>query len=210
MPIPARQAAISTPIHGAGSKPSGWVARWLKSLPVGARVLDLAAGGGRHALLARSLGARVLAVDRDAAALSVLDRAPGAAIETAVLDLEDGPWQLTAGAFDAVIVTNYLFRPRFALVCDLLAPGGLLIYETFAVGNEAFGKPSNPAFLLEEGELLVRSRAAGLTVIAYESGLTPSDRAAVVQRVCAVRPPYERARLALETAAMDGGSGALG
>lgn len=177
--------------------PSAWVARWLARLPRGARVLDYAAGSGRHSLLAASLGMRVLAADRDAAALAALDEAHPAAdgVEIRSLDLESGPWALPAGAFDAVIVANYLFRPRFALVCGLLAPGGILVHETFAVGNEAFGRPSNPAFLLREGELYDRSVAAGLTVLGYESGYTEAPRPAIVQRVCAVRPPIDRRRL---------------
>jgi SAM-dependent methyltransferase len=154
-------------------------------------VLDFAAGSGRHALLAHALGARVLAVDRNAGALASLDEG----IETEAIDLEEGPWRLPSAAFDAVIVTNYLFRPRFALLCGLLAPSGLLIYETFARGNEAYGKPSNPAFLLTEGELYERARLAGLAVVAYESGFSGPEQPAIVQRLCAVRPPFDPVRL---------------
>jgi len=183
--------------HSPALPPSAWVARWLARLTRGARVLDYAAGSGRHSRLAASLGMRVLAVDRDAAALAALEGAhpQGGGVETRVLDLEGGPWVLPAGGFDAVIVANYLFRPRFALVCGLLAPGGILVHETFAIGNEAFGRPSNPAFLLREGELYERSAAAGLTVLGYESGYTEAPRPAIVQRICAARPPIDRRRL---------------
>ena len=157
-------------------------------------MLDFAAGGGRHALLAHSLGMRVLAVDRDAQALEPLAER---GVEIRVLDLEAGRWQLPLGAFDAVVVANYLFRPRHALLCGLLAPGGLLIHETFAQGNEAFGKPSNPAFLLREGELLERAAAAGLLVLGYESGHATRPKPAIVQRICAARPPLPRHGIAL-------------
>ncbi len=104
-----------------------------------------------------------------------------------VVDLESGPWPFNGERFDAVVVANYLFRPRFDLLASLIAPGGLLVYETFARGNERYGRPSNPAFLLETGELLDRSRRAGLTVLAYETGLAQRPAPALVQRVCAVR-----------------------
>jgi hypothetical protein len=140
--------------------------------------------------LARSLGLKPLGVDRDAAALA-------GSIDTLVLDLESGPWSLPANAFDAVVVANYLYRPRFALACGLLAPGGLLIYETFGLGNEAYGRPSNPSFLLREGELFERARAAGLVVLGYESGYTEAPKPAIVQRLCAARPPLDGERLCL-------------
>jgi len=183
--------------HGGGA-PSAWVARWLAALPPGARVLDLACGSGRHALLAASLGHRVLAVDRDADALAELAARAGAeSVATQRVDLEQGAWTLPPAAFDAVIVANYLFRPRFALVCGLLAPGGRLVYETFGLGNEAYGRPSNPDFLLREGELIDRARAAGLTIAAYESGYVAAPKPAIVQRVCAARPAAGSAKLAL-------------
>ena len=167
-------------------QPSAWIARWLAGVAPGGRVLDFACGGGRHALLARSLGMQVLAVDRDAEVLVPL---AGQGIETRVADLEAGPWELPRGAFEAVIVANYLFRPRHALLCGLLAAGGVLIHETFGRGNEAYGRPSNPDFLLREGELLERAAAAGLTVLGYESGYTALPKPAIVQRLCALRPP---------------------
>jgi SAM-dependent methyltransferase len=218
-PAPRDGAAAAAPAggrHGAVAEPSAWVARWLRPLAAGARVLDFAAGSGRHARFAAALGARVLAVDRDAAALAGLREPPSrrggeaGRIETAVLDLEAGPWQLEPAAYDAVIVTNYLFRPRLALVCGLLAPGGLLVYETFALGNEAYGKPSNPDYLLREGELLERARHAGLTVLGYESGYCESPKPAIVQRLCAARPPIDRRRLALDRGAGPDATDALG
>ncbi|HRO61569.1 MAG TPA: SAM-dependent methyltransferase [Burkholderiaceae bacterium] len=180
--------------HPPAFDASPWVSRWLGGLAPGSRVLDFASGGGRHALLAQSLGMRVLAVDRDAQALEPL---AGQGVETRVLDLEAGRWQLPPGAFDAIVVANYLFRPRYALLCALLAPGGLLIHETFARGNEAFGKPSNPDFLLREGELLERAAAGGLIVLGYESGYATRPKPAIVQRICAARPPLPRDGIAL-------------
>lgn len=174
-----------------GSAASAWVVRWLARLPAGSRVLDFAAGSGRHALEAARRGMRVLAVDRDRQALDRIgagvDVETAARIELRVADLESGPWPFDGERFDAVIVANYLFRPRFDLLASLVAPGGLLVYETFARGNERHGRPSNPAFLLEAGELLDRSRRAGLTVLAYETGLAQRPGPALVQRVCAVR-----------------------
>ena len=163
--------------------PSPWVRRWLALLPTGATVLDFAAGSARHALEAQRLGLRATAIDRDAAALAGLD----SGVVARVADLESGAWPFGDERFDAVVVANYLFRPRFALLATLLAPRGLLIYETFAQGNERYGRPSNPAFLLGPGELCERSQRAGLLVLGYEHGLVERPRPAVVQRVCAVR-----------------------
>lgn len=146
-------------------------------------MLDVAAGSGRHAREALRLGLRATAIDRDAAALSGL----GGGIVVRVADLEGGDWPFAQECFDAVVVANYLFRARFALIAALVAPGGLLVYETFAQGNERYGKPSNPAFLLAAGELLQRCRSAGLTVLAYEHGMLARPRPAIVQRVCATR-----------------------
>jgi SAM-dependent methyltransferase len=186
-------------VHPPTGPVSVWVQRWLRCLPPGARVLDLAAGGGRHSRLAASAGLRVLAVDRDAEALSRIADASDGQIDTCCIDLESGPWILEPGAFDAVIVTNYLFRPRFALLCGLLAPGGLLILETFGLGNAAYGRPARPDFLLREGEAFDRVRSAGLVVLGYESGYVAQPRPAIVQRVCAARPPLDRERLSVDS-----------
>jgi SAM-dependent methyltransferase len=163
--------------------PSPWVERWAAELPAGARVLDVACGSGRHARWLAARGLRVTGIDRDAGALEGL---LGSA-ETVAADIEGGPWPLPAGAtFDAVIVTNYLHRPLWPRLLACVAPGGRLIYETFALGNETVGKPSNPAFLLMPGELL-GAVGGHLRVIGYEDGFVTSPRDAYVQRVCAVR-----------------------
>lgn len=171
--------------HVAQTEPSRWVARWSGLVPAGGTVLDVAAGGGRHARWFASHGHPVVALDRDAAALAALRAIPGVDVRDA--DLEGAPWPLPAGAsFAAVIVTHYLHRPLWPRLLDAVAPGGVLIYETFAQGNETVGKPSNPAFLLAPGELLdaVRGR---LRVVAYEDGFVAAPREAFVQRICAVR-----------------------
>lgn len=168
----------------ATEQASPWVARWLPVAPDG-EVLDLACGRGRHARLAAGAGHPVLAVDRDPAALL---EAGGPGIVTQCVDLEvaGAAWPFAPGRFAAVVVTNYLHRPLFADLAAALQPGGLLIYETFALGNEAFGKPSNPAFLLAPGELLDMARSHGLHVLAYEDGVVSKTRAARIQRLCAI------------------------
>ncbi len=166
-------------------KPSPWVGRFLPLVTAGGSVLDLACGHGRHSLLLAQLGYRVEAVDRDAEALARISaRAPG--IVTRAADLEGGPWPYHGCVFDAIVVTNYLFRPLLPMLLNALEVNGVLIYETFMVGNERFGKPANPAFLLRRDELLdvVRRR---LTVVAFEQGEVYAPRPAVVQRLCATR-----------------------
>jgi SAM-dependent methyltransferase len=168
--------------HGAGA-PSGWVARFAALIPPGGRVIDLACGRGRHARLLAGQGLHVVAVDRDEAALEVLSELPG--VVTCHMDLEDGsPWPWEWRAFDAVVVSNYLHRPTFDQACALVAEDGLLIYETFMQGNEAFGRPSNPDFLLQPGELLART-ADEFTPVAFEQGAVGDPPVAVVQRICA-------------------------
>jgi SAM-dependent methyltransferase len=156
-------------------------------VPPGARVLDVAAGRGRHARLFAQRGARVLAVDVDAGALAAMAGVPG--IEVLTADLEHGQWPLPDQRFDAIVVTNYLHRPLFACLRAALAADGVLLYETFALGNEAFGRPSNPDFLLCPGELLSLAAlpADPMTVVAFEQGLSvEGDRRTVVQRLAAV------------------------
>ena len=170
---------------------SNWVARWAPLIPDG-EALDLACGGGRHARLLAALGHPVLALDRDPAALAL---AAGDGIATLQADLEDPaqPWPFEAGRFAGIVVTNYLHRPLLAALCASLRSDGILVYETFAIGNEAFGKPSNPAFLLAEGELLAIAAAQGLRVIAYEEGREERGQPALVQRLCAAGPQFPRA-----------------
>jgi len=164
---------------------SPWVERFLPLISPGGATLDLACGRGRHARRMAACGFRVEAVDRDAVALAHLSAAaPGVA--TRLADLEGGPWPYHGRAFDGIVVTNYLFRPLLPLLINALEVDGVLIYETFMVGNERLGKPSNPAFLLRSGELLevVRRR---LSIVAFEQGEVGSPRPAVVQRLCATR-----------------------
>ncbi|WP_096700694.1 class I SAM-dependent methyltransferase [Magnetospirillum sp. 15-1] len=161
--------------------PSPWIARFAALVPAGGTVLDLACGGGRHSRLFLERGHPVTAMDRDVAQARLAEGA-----ELIAADLEDGsPWPLAGRSFDAVVVTNYLWRPLFPSIRAALKPGGALLYETFAAGNEAFGRPANPDHLLKRGELL--ELAEGLTVIAYEDGI--EGGAKVVQRICAVNGP---------------------
>jgi len=153
----------------------------------GGPVLDLACGSGRHARLFLGLGHPVTALDRDAEALAGLPRA--VMLEVIRADLEDGsPWPLAGRRFAAIVVANYLHRPLFPAILAALEPGGVLIYETFAAGNERFGRPRNPDHLLKPGELLdiVRGR---LDVIAYEYLEVAEPRPAVVQRIAARAGP---------------------
>ena len=162
---------------------SAWVRRFAALIPEHGLVLDVACGAGRHARLLATLGYRVEAVDRDAQLLAGLQGIPG--ITTRVADLEGDAWPYEAASFDGVVVTNYLHRPRFDALIDALKPGGVLIYETFMVDNETLGRPSNPEFLLKEGELLDRVRPR-LTVVAFEQGRVDSPKPAFIQRICAV------------------------
>lgn len=147
-------------------------------------MLDVACGHGRHARHFAGLGYAVDAVDRNAEAVASLN---GFANITALqADIEAGVWPYSPGLFAGVVVTNYLHRALFPQLLDALAPGGVLIYETFALGNEQFGRPSNPDFLLKPGELLERVRGA-LEVVAYEDLVVDSPRPARVQRIRAAR-----------------------
>ncbi|HEX6708600.1 MAG TPA: class I SAM-dependent methyltransferase [Albitalea sp.] len=164
----------------AALAPSPWVQRWSRLVPAGSRVLDLACGSGRHVRWFAGRGDRVTAVDRDAAALGPL----AAIAETLAADIENGPWPLPGRRFDAVIVTNYLWRPLWPDILSSVDDGGVLVAETFAQGNETVGRPSNPDFLLRPGELLEVVR--GLRVIGYEDGFLEGPER-FVQRVAAVR-----------------------
>lgn len=160
--------------------PSPWIVQWAGLVAADATVLDVAAGGGRHTRFFAQRGHKVTAVDRDVSALSA-----GPTIEIVQADLEDGsPWPLPGRRFGAVVVTNYLHRPLFPALLDALMPGGVLLYETFMEGNERFGRPSNPEFLLKDGELLeiVHGR---FSVVAYEARMISEPKMAMVQRIAA-------------------------
>ncbi|MEP7328698.1 MAG: class I SAM-dependent methyltransferase [Betaproteobacteria bacterium] len=170
---------------------SPFIARFAPLIPAHAHVLDLAAGSGRHARLLAARGARVLAVDRDPVALAASAGVPG--IETRVLDLETGRWPLAGEVFDAIVVVNYLHRPLFPHLRAALAADGVILYETFAAGNQQFGRPTNPDFLLRDGELLEFACAPPLplTVVTFEQGRDDvGDRSVVVARLAAVGPAY--------------------
>ena len=162
--------------------PSPWVRRWSAFIRPGGAVLDVACGAGRHARWLATLGFEVDAVDR----APELFEAPPPGVRLTGADIESGPWPYAGRRFDAIVVTNYLHRPLLPRLVDSLEPGGILLYETFARGNERFGKPSNPDFLLAPGELLDAVRAK-LRVVAYEDRVVDEPRPAAVQRIAARR-----------------------
>ena len=170
--------------HAGLSPPSEWLMRFAALIAPGARVLDYACGSGRHARWLAARGMQVDAVDRDRAALDRLQGVTG--VRARELELEGDDWPLAGESYAAVVVTNYLYRPRFDALLALLPPGGVLIYETFMVGNERFGKPSNPDFLLRSHELL-ETVADACKVLAYEQGEVAEPKPAVIQRICAVK-----------------------
>ena len=173
-------------MHASIEQPSPWVRRWAELIDRGP-VLDLAAGAGRHSILFAERGLEVIAVDREP--LNV----PGVRFVRA--DLENGgPWPCGDQRFAAIVVTNYLHRPLFPRLAQSLAEGGVLIYETFMAGNERYGRPSNPAFLLQPGELL--SAFPGLTAIAFEQGCVEHPKPAMIQRLCARRGDIGQVRIA--------------
>lgn len=166
-------------MHGT-EKPSAWVQRWAHLIAPGSTVLDVACGAGRHMRFLASRGHRVTGVDRNPEAVAMA-QASGQVI---CADIENGPWPFAGQTFGCVLVTHYLWRELLPTLVNTVAPGGVLIYETFAVGNESVGKPSRPDFLLQHGELL--QVTVGLRTVAYEDGFESSpDR--FVQRIVAVR-----------------------
>jgi SAM-dependent methyltransferase len=167
----------------ASLPPSRWVVRFSALVADGARVLDVACGQGRHSRWFAARGCRVVAVDRDTAALDQLASVAGVTAVSA--DLEAHPWPFEGEKFDAIIVTHYLYRALFPSLLGALTDDGVLVYETFARGNEAYGKPSNPDFLLTDGELLTIV-GRSLIVVAFEQGRIESEPPAVVQRLAAV------------------------
>ncbi len=169
----------------AGAAPSPWVVRFAPLVPAGAPVLDLACGNGRHTRLFAEGGHPVTAVDIDLSGLG--DLAANAAVEAIRADLEGAPLPVQGRTFGGVVVTNYLHRPLFDAILAAVGPNGVLIYETFAEGNEEVGgRVRNPAFLLRHGELLevVRGR---LYVVAYEDLVVDDPAPAAVQRICCLR-----------------------
>jgi len=175
---------------------SPWVARFAPLARRG-EALDLACGSGRHTRLLAARGMQVTALDRNPELLAPL---AGPQVTTLQHDLEaaDATWPFAPGRFALVVVTNYLHRPLFAQLAASLRPDGLLIYETFAQGNEVFGKPSNPDFLLAPGELLALAGAGGLQVLAYEDGHVERPHPAQVQRLCAAGPAFAKTEARLD------------
>jgi SAM-dependent methyltransferase len=166
-------------MHGT-ENPSAWLQRWAHLMAPGCTVLDVACGAGRHMRYLANLGHRVTGVDRNPEAVA-LAQSSGSVI---CADIENGPWPFAGQTFGCVVVTHYLWRPLLPTLVGSVAPGGVLIYETFAAGNESVGKPSRPDFLLQPGELL--QATVGLRTVAYEDGFEASpDR--FVQRIVAVR-----------------------
>ncbi len=172
--------------HLRMTEPSAWVIRFQPLIASGGRVLDLAAGGGRHIRFLLEQGHQVVALDRNAEPLAPFAENPACTVIEA--DLEDGtPWPLAGQTFDAVLVVNYLHRPLFDTLIGALNPGGLFLYETFALGNEAYNRPRNPDHLLKSGELLDAAQGK-LQIIGYEHGIIDGDQCpGVKQRLAGVK-----------------------
>jgi SAM-dependent methyltransferase len=172
-------------MDGRSATPLPWIVRFAPLVQGGAPVLDLACGNGRHVRFFLGRGHPVTAVDVDVSGLANLEGRPG--LEIVQADLEDGsPWPLGGRRFAAVVVTNYLWRPLFPMLPRAVGENGVLLYETFAQGNERLGPPRNPDFLLRPGELLELVRGE-LQVVAYEHGRFEHPRPAIKQRLCAIR-----------------------
>jgi SAM-dependent methyltransferase len=170
--------------HASVENASPWVRRFASEIPKTGAVLDLACGGGRHSLLLADLGYSVLAVDQD---IGEIEKTANPLIRSKALNLEGEVWPLADDKFSGIVVTNYLYRPHLDRLPEMLEKNGVLIYETFAQGNEQFGKPSNPNFLLKTGELLELAQCHGLKVLAYEDIYQGEPKPAMVQRLCAVK-----------------------
>jgi len=168
--------------HTSSSPASAWIQRFGHLVPAGGTVLDVACGQGRHVHWFAQRGHPCLGLDRSAEALAALP----ASAQRLCADIENGAWPLPGARFDAVVVTNYLWRALLPTLVASVAPGGVLLYETFADGNARFGKPSRTDFLLQPGELL-QACGGELRVVAYEDGFL-DDPARCVQRIAAVRP----------------------
>lgn len=177
---------MSAHLHGTEAA-SPWVQRWSHLVMPGRKVLDVACGHGRHAKWFHDRGHPLTLVDKSRDAIESIEL-PAESCEAVVADIENGPWPFADRQFEAVIVTNYLWRPLIPTLLASLAPGGVLIYETFTQGNETVGKPSRSDFLLGHGELLDVCR--GLRVVAYEDGFQAGldeDLPRFIQRIAAVR-----------------------
>ena len=177
--------------HGKTSRsqpPSPWVRRFAGLVPEGGAVLDLACGAGRHARMFLELGHPVLCIDQDTGGVADLEGRDGVQVMRADLEGEDGNWPLAGRRFAGIVVVNYLHRPLFPHLFRSLETGGVLIYQTFALGNEKLGRPRNPHFLLRRGELLERVEGE-LQVVAFEEGMVDGKAPMVMQRICAVNEP---------------------
>jgi SAM-dependent methyltransferase len=163
-------------------QPSSWVVGHAKRIPTDGRVLDLACGSGRHARWLRRQGHTIVAADIKLDGVADLRDQDG--IELLETDLEQDNWTLEGQLFAGIVVTNYLYRPHLPQLIENLQRPGILIYETFAAGNEQYGKPSNPDFLLQPGELL-KVFGNDLRVIAFEQGLVEEESPKIMQRLCA-------------------------
>ncbi|MCX7673170.1 MAG: class I SAM-dependent methyltransferase [Thiobacillaceae bacterium] len=165
--------------------PSPWVCRWAHLIPARGRVLDVACGGGRHAVWLAARGWQVTAVDRDLTPSAPVRDTPG--VVWLQHDLERDGWPFPAGVWQGVVVVNYLHRPLMPHLIEALAAGGALLYATYAQGQQAYGRPRDPAHLLMPGELLEWARGR-LRVVAYEDVLEPGEPPRRRQRIAAVRP----------------------
>jgi SAM-dependent methyltransferase len=189
-----------SPLSGDVVQPSPWVERFVHLIRAGGTVLDLAAGSGRHAHLLLEQGFSVVAVDRNLAPLSANRHTKLSRLE---VDLEaDDGWPFADRTFDGIVVTNYLWRGLFDGIVASVASDGVLIYETFAEGHEAYGRPRRPEFLLQPGELLARV-SPRLEVVAYEHGFCEYPSARVVQRVCAIGRSRRMSECPLEPALVE-------
>ena len=171
-------------MHDAQLNASPWVRRFATQIPKGGLVLDLACGAGRHTIFLADLGYSVLAVDQD---VSLIEQNTNSLITSKATNLELDEWPLDGLEFSGIVVTNYLYRPHWDQLPKMLAKGGVLIYETFAQGNAQFGKPTNPNFLLNPGELLNLAARHALKVLAYEHLYVDEPKPAMVQRLCALK-----------------------
>jgi SAM-dependent methyltransferase len=163
-------------------QPSPWVVKYAPLIRKKGRVLDLACGNGRHAIWLAQQGHQVDAVDRDVQAVSNMVGMSN--IDVLIVDLEAGDWPHPDQRYDGIIVSRYLYRPLLPTLAEILHPGGILIYETFMTGNERYGKPSNPDFLLLPNELL-EIYLPVLNIIDFKQGEVKMPRPAVMQRICA-------------------------